>query len=608
MKKSIICRSLGMAFAPLLLSATFVQAAQTESYYLIEEIPLEAANGLAEANSDIVVTAVSNDGEYVAGNALTFRTPFRFYDFSDRTTFDYGCQYASEVCDLLFYGEDSFYDTYRYRLREQNNVLYKSNVLSFLANRNISGVHTDGKNIPPLPTWDTIDEKIYIFDDISNSSYTTDTRINDLNGELGWAVGYDSAPFSNPNGSGYTREFIQRGFALRLTDQAKITLLPTAFSSSGDLADDRGGLSSGLKVIEKEGRTLVVGLSSVDYSNVDSFGECQTGNQENYYRCSGFHTQAWVWDITDAVDGEQVIGEQLVEGYARSRYGNAPNFNLIKGANNDLLVGISSDDVYDSTNGSRGRAAVYTDNGDGTYQLNLIPNIQIDGDNDKFEDSVSHTWANQVNSNNLVVGNLRYVEVKSRNRPVEAFVYDGDENSENYQKVTWPLRNNPFSGANSEFSDINDNGLIVGWRDGLGEEQPSYNGTSRRQSGFLLDYNRYLAGNPSYTWSLNQLTCYEQDGIPQIPLYRIEFATHINNEGDIFANGYHYQSAEDFVNGVNPRAVLLKLVRNPAVTDIDDLATCPQIEEVKYERKGASSLWLGLLLLPVVFVRRFIKR
>ncbi len=604
----MIKRSIATAFAPLFLTASFAHAAQTESYYLIEEIPIEAANGLAEGNGDLVVTAVSNDGEYLAGNALTFRTAFRFYDFSDRTTFDYGCQYASEVCDLFFYGSNSFYDTYRKRLREQSGTLYQSNVLAFLANRNISGMHTDGKNIPPLPTWDTINEKLYVFDDIANSDYTTDTRINDINSELGWAVGYDSAPFANPEGGSYKRDFIQRGFALRLSDQAKVTLLPTAFNSSGELEDDKGGLSSGLQVIEKDGRTLVVGIGSVSYSNSDSFGECQTGNRENYYRCSGFHTQAWTWDITDAVDGDQVTGEQLVDGYVRSRYGNAPNYNLIKDANSEILVGLSSDDVYDSTNGSRGRATYYTDNGDGTYSLNKIPNIRIDGDNDKFEDSVSHTWANAVNDANLIIGNLRYVEVKSRNRPVEAFVYDGDENSVNYQQVTWPLRNKPFSGANSEFSDINSEGLIVGWRDGDGQEQPAYNGTTRRQTGILLDYNRYIDGNSSYSWTLNQLTCYEQDGTPQIPLYRIEFATHINDEGEIFANGYHYQSAEEFINGVNPRAVLLKLVRNPAVTDIDDLAICPQIEEVKYERKGASSLWLGLLLLPVVFVRRFIKR
>ncbi|WP_221077112.1 DUF3466 family protein [Agarivorans aestuarii] len=608
MKKSMMKRSLAMAFAPLVLSASFAQAAQTESYYLIEEIPLETSNGLVEANGDLVVTAASNDGEYVAGSAQTFRSAFRFYDFSDRTTFDYGCQYASEVCDLFFYGDNSFYDTYRKRLREQRTVLYQSNVLSFLANRNISGMHTDGKNLPPLPTWDTINEKLYVFDDIANSDYTTDTRVNDVNSELGWAVGYDSAPFSNPDGGNYTRDFIQRGFALRLSDQAKVTLLPTAFNSSGELEDDKGGLSSGLQIIEKDGRTLVIGIGSVSYSNSDSFDECQFGNQENYYRCSGFHTQAWVWDITDAADGDQISGEQLVDGYVRSRYGNAPNYNLVKDANSEILVGLSSDDVYDSTNGSRGRATYYTDNGDGTYSLNKIPNIRIDGDNDKFDDSVSHTWANAINDASLIVGNLRYVEVKSRNRPVEAFVYDGDQNSETYQEVNWPLRNRPFSGANSEFSDINNEGLIVGWRDGDGEEHPAYNGTTRRQTGFLLDYNRYLEGNPNYTWTLNQLTCYEQDGAPQIPLYRIEFATHINDDGDIFANGYHYQSAEEFVNGVNPRAVLLKLVRNPAVTDIDDLAICPQIEEVNYERKGASSLWLGLLLLPVVFVRRFIKR
>ncbi|WP_411991407.1 DUF3466 family protein [Agarivorans sp. DSG3-1] len=607
MKKSILNCSLSLAFAPLLLSAGFSHAAQTESYYLIEEIPLEAANGLAEGDGNINVTAASEDGNYVAGNALTFRSPFRFYDFSDRTTYDYGCQYASEVCNLFYYGTGSFYELYRDRLRDQSSKLYKSNVLAFISERNISGAHTDGKNIPPLPTWDTVNEKLYVFDDISNDTYTTDTRVNSINGELGWAVGYDSSPFTSDTGSSYARDFIQRGFAYNLSTQAKITLLPTAFNSSGDLADDKGGLSSGLQIIEKDGRTVVIGLASVSYSNSDSFGECQTGNRENYYRCSGFHTQAWAWDITDALDGDQVTGELFVDGYVRSRYGNAPNFNLIKDYNGEVFVGISSDDVFDSTNGSRGRATFYTDNGDGTYKLTKIPNIAIDGDNDKFEDSVTHTWANAINNQSLVVGNLRYVEVKSRNRPVEGFVYDNEENSENYQEVRWPLRNKPFSGANSEFSDINDSGIIVGWRDGDGEEQPSYNGTTRRQTGMILDYNRFLEGNSSYTWTLNQLTCYEQNGEPQIPLYRFEYATHINDEGEIFANGYHYETAEDFVNGVNPRAVLLKLVRNPAVTDIDNLAVCPQIEEVKYERKGASSLWLALLLLPVVFVRRFIK-
>ncbi|WP_055731720.1 DUF3466 family protein [Agarivorans gilvus] len=608
MKKSLLTRSFRLAFAPLLLSVSYAHAAQTESYYLIEEIPFSAENGLSEAQSNIVVTAASEDGEFIAGNALSFRTYFRFYDFANRTTYDYGCQYASEVCSLFNEGEGSFYDLYRKRLREQRSTLYQSNVLAFLAERNVSGSHSDGKNISPLPQWSTINEKLFIFDEQTNSDYTTDTRVNHIDSELGWAVGYDSAPFSISTETYYTREFIQRGFAYNLFTQAKVSLLPTAFNSSGDLADDRGGLSAGLTTIEQDGRILVIGLASVGYSNSDSFGECQRGEEQSYYRCSGFNTQAWVWDITDAQDGDEVTGQALVDGYARSRYSNAPNYNYLNDYNGEFFVGLSSDDVYDSYNGSRGRAAIYTDNGDGSYQVNRIPNIRIDGDNDQFDDSVSHTWANAVNQQNLVVGNLRYVEVKSRNRPVEGFVYDANESSENYETVNWPLRNKPFSGANSEFADINNHGLIVGWKDGATEEQPAYNGTTRRQTAMLLDYQRYLDGETTFNWSLNQLTCYEQDGEAHLPLYRMEYATHINDEGEIFASGYHYQTANDFIYGVNPRPVLLKLVRNPAVTDIDDLAVCPSLEEQKYQRKGAANIWLGLILLPLVFVRRFIKK
>ncbi|UPW20488.1 DUF3466 family protein [Agarivorans sp. TSD2052] len=611
MKKSILNCSMSLVFAPLVLSASLAHAAQTESYYLIEEIPLSADSetGLAEANSNLSITAVSEEGEYVAGNVLTFRTSFRFYDFSDRTTYDYGCQYASEVCRLFLYGDNSFYETYRDRLREQKSVQYLSNVLSFVAENSVSGNHTDGKNIQPLPTWDTVKEKLYVFDDISNEIYTTDTRVNSINNTLGWAVGYDSAPFIDDSGTSYTRDFIQRGFAYRLSDQAKVTLLPTAFSTSGELSDENGGVSSGLQVIEKDGKTLVIGMASTGYAggSTDSFNECQTGNRENYYRCSGFHTQAWVWDITDADDGAQVEGTQLVDGYVRSRYGEAASYNLLKNGNGSVFVGTSSDDVYNSTNGSRGRAAFYTENEDGTYTVNKIPNIKIDGDNSNFEDAVSHTWANDINDSSLVIGNLRFVEVKSRNRAVEGFIYDNDENSDDYESVVWPLRNKPFSGANSEFSSINNDGLLVGWVDGLGEDQPSYNGTTRRQSAILLDINRYKEGDSSYFWRLNYLTCYEQDGEAEIPYYRIEHATHITEEGDIFASGFHYESANDFIYGINPRAVLLKLTRNPNVTDIDDVAACPNVEEVKYERKGASSsLWL-LLLLPLVFVRRFKK-
>ncbi|WP_026959036.1 DUF3466 family protein [Aliagarivorans taiwanensis] len=632
MKKTFVASALGLILSQQVVTA---HAANIEPYYLVEEIPIveELAEeqapepyllGLEDARYDFNVTAVSDDGTLVAGRALTFFTYFTFFDFFDRTTFDYGCQYSSDVCDNYNYSNYGFYEFYREAHIHQRSRLYESKILAYWADLSGSpAIRNSGSNVEPVPVWPVVDEKLYVFDDPTSGQATTDTQINDIQRIDGhvWLTGWDSAPYYLNDSSNYVRDHIGRGFAKNASTGAVITLAPCNQSLTStdecDVTRLNGGASVGAKFVFNdelpgyEGRTVVVGFASYRYLDNSSsyFNDCQRGNRDYYSRCSGFDTQVWIWDITDAADGDLVFGEQLVDGYDLARYG-ASRYNVVNDiGSRGTMVGMSSRAEYDSRTGSRGRATKFVPNSDTAevpYTTIQIPNLRSDNhapNTDKYRDTVMHTWATAVNDvSRLIVGNLRFSAEKGRNRPVEGFVYEDDGSN----TVAWPFRNLPQRGSNSHFSDVNANSYVVGWRDADGEEQPSYRGTTRRQTGFILDYNAYKSGAAVSSWNLIDLTCYESDaGEAMLPLYRIEYPQSIEDDGTVIASGYHYANANDFINRTNPRPVLLRLTVNPN-GDLANLAQCPQLEEQPSERSGGAMAWWSLLLLlPIAFVRQF---
>ncbi|WP_026973557.1 DUF3466 family protein [Aliagarivorans marinus] len=631
MKKTFVASALGLILSQQVVTA---HAANIEPYYLVEEIPIieELAEeqapepyllGLEDARYDFNVTAVSDDGTLIAGRALTFFTYFTFFDFFDRTTFDYGCQYSSDVCDNYLYSIHGFYDFYREAVVGQRGKLYESKILAYWAD--LSGnptIRSSGSNVEPVPVWPLVEEKVYVFDDSNAETPTTDTQINDIqriNGHV-WLTGWDSAPYYLSESNGYARDHIGRGFAKNESTGDVITLAPCnqALNSSVecDITRLNGGASVGSKFVFNdelpgyEGRTVVIGFASYQYYDTSSsyFNDCQTGNRDNYARCSGLDTQMWVWDITDAADGDVVFGEQLVDGYNLRQYG-AARYNILNDVGSQgTMVGMSSRAEFDSRTGSRGRAAIFvenTKNDNAPFSVAQIPNLNSDNANqntDDYRDTVVHTWATAVNDESqLIVGNMRFSAEKGRNRAVEGFVY---ENS-GTDRVAWPFRNLPQRGSNSHFSDVNAESIVVGWRDADGEDQPSFRGTTRRQTGFILDYEAYKRGDAVSSWNLIDLTCYETgEGQVTLPFYRIEYPQSIEDDGTVIASGYHYANSDDFINRANPRPVLLRLTVNPS-GDLQNLAQCPQLEEQPFERSGGSMGWLVLLILPVAFVRQF---
>lgn len=643
---------------PLLANSAIAEITK-QPYLLIEEIEVTQSDSLIDASYEYYPTATAEESDgtvHIAGHAQAIVSPFRFFDFSAPYTFDYGCQYSDEVCDLLWYGfeddngdadEDGFL-YYRERLEDQDDGAYTSQFLAFIADDN--DIDTSSIDADTQISWTPVSEKFYAYDTSEEDS--TDTRIHDLyidSSDNLWAVGYDSSPYSSEvsvtnNDSDrdtLSRSFIQRAFLKNTTDGSVIELLPDIFYDDDedfDLTDDYGGLSAAYKIIEVDGNIYAIGQASngfidEDDSDADYWEECQY-DADDYYYCSGYTTQAWAWDITDIIDGSDTTTSEL-SGFALADdwvdTDSDDDYDLVNRSaiayamnSSGVGVGYSTIDISESVTGGHAMAATFIcedDDDDGAYgddecDVTQLPNTADEDDYD--DDEIDHQWAVDINNAGLIIGNSRSAESDNSNKAVEFFVFEavtdsdgGYDFTDDDGSISWPLHDDPIDGANSEIKAINDNNLAVGFRDAEDEEQPSYNGTTRQQAAFLFDADSYLDGDDDYVWYLNDLICYEEDDEATTPYYLIEYATDISDDDDysIIASGYRYDSFDDMDDGVDPTPVMLRLTINSA-GDISDLASCPESEDAdsSYERQGAASWGLLMLLIPFGFIRRSILR
>jgi hypothetical protein len=654
-----ICNSVwrsGLPFTLAALSLNTYAAITKEPYLLVEEIGITQEDSLENASYEIYPTAAvtnSSDTTYISGAAQAVLSPFRFFDFSATPTYDYGCQYSDEVCDLLYYGtEDSDGDAnengfmyYRAALEDQSDGDYTSYFMAFLASGAGSVSSLSEGDTYDYDTWTAVTEKQYVFDTAAENN--TDTRINDLyidtdanidSSSYVWAAGYDSDPFNETDtASGEAdrdtldRAFVQRAFLKNLDTGTIISLMPTVFSDDddADITDDYGGISAAYKIVEldtdDDGTTdtvYAIGQASNAFidDDPDYWEDCQY-DADYFGYCSGYTTQAWAWDITDIISGSdttttELDGFALVDGWINEDYDEVNRSAIAYAMNSEGVgVGYTTTDISESVTGGHAQAVTFDCSGglsEESCTLTKIPGTASESDYDDSE--IEHQWAVDINENGIVIGNSRSAEVDNYNKAVEFFVFkavtddDGDYDfTDSDGTLSWPLRDKPFDGANSEIKAVNDNNLMVGWRDDEDQDQPSYGGTSRRQAAFLFDYDRYIGDDTSgddNVWYLNDLICYEEEGEATQPFYRIEYATEIMDDDSIIASGYKYDSIDDLWNKTNPTPVLLKLSVNSS-GDLDNLASCPVEEEEDYVRQGAGSSTLLLLLLPFGLIRRF---
>ena len=607
-KLSAVSIALGLAY----VSSAAAAPVNPGAYYEIEEIAVSKTGDFEQANFGPYAVAISPDGQKAAG--LSTRSAINALDYGLHFTYERECYYSNEICDVIYKGSDntanpSFENAVRKWRNEETraaNNYYSTQFIPFTVDAGLAVTRVHG------------------FDSVA--SHSTDQVVTDITNS-GEMVGYGSAVFST--GAPFSREFNRRGFYQSAAGEV-CQLSPTM-----DMT--RGGFSAAYNISDVtlangETRKLVFGHASVSRPNNEnvyldrcyaSTTDDDRNNNNELTFCPGFNTQPWVWDVTNGCDTGVLEGSPMVanptEQWLDVRGGDRGTIYSAAAFSSDskgIVVGFSTQRFNNGERGDRARATYFVPNDNGEYLLNPMRISQVEVGVEDPKDNLRHTWATDINSNGLIVGNRVFELIKGRNRPTEFFVFDkttqtamlplADKNIRTKRERVANTDNNK-PGSNSQASAINDAGMVVGWADAPGETQPVEAGSTRRQSAFIYDTATQDA------WYLNDLVCTKDAaGNVKVPYYRFEKANDISDDGSILVTGYRYENKDDFLNITNAKPVLLKLNRNLAAGDINSQPNCYDSSEAEiidkpFERSGGSAFWLLMLGLPLLLVRKFTK-
>lgn len=631
------------------VSQSALAAVTTQPYFNVQEIGV-ADDVVTPSVHRLRGMAMVDDGtnNYIAAKTQGFRDPFADFDFNLPFTFQYGCQYADEICEAAWRGyqthgrddEDGFYNYRDAFTAAFGQSSYTSRIVALLSSDLSSGgtTSTQYPNVATFPI-DTL-HKFYVkVKDVSTDDH--DTRITDMaviSGDV-WVTGYDID---------VTAGTPPRGFVESLDGTTHIDLEPYAPAPPTALTD--GGLSAGYSFGQTADRTwFVAGTTAIEEAedsndsdgsyhlcydreqDVDESDDFQSGE---YYRyCPGFRTQAAVWPLgsgsfTDSsvtpiipatTDANWLDGDNHVNH-------NAAAF----GANNaGLIAGYVTHRDGSGDLDAYARATLYYFDGT-TLTRQVLSGSDSDLVGNHDDNDIRDQWAVDVTDSigspgsTYVIGNERYTRHEAasgsnHNQTVNFFVsrLNNPDGTDGTGSVSWPLRNQPNGASNQIAAIDHSTGMAAGWRE-TSNNVTAYNGIRRTQSAFLFDLAGYevsgsTAGN---LWSIQRLTCYTDttDGVAsvQMPLYRIDnVSSVIGDRGDlqVLASGYKYNSVSDYTDRWNATPVILKLTHDSTNSSLGSLSGCPNYEpDTHHSRSGGSAGWLALLLLPGLFVRVITKR
>lgn len=531
----------------------------------------------------------------VATNTNTYAQSFT-YDIGAPWTYNEYCVYDSDVCEMFWDGSKT----------DGSDGLY-------IWRRNILKTYGTGYESETTTKVDTVE--------VSPSSLTQSRKITAIASD-GAQVGY--ATDSNA-------KIVRRGF-YNTTELKPRFMTNGGFSSAHDLSDVSVSNANGVLFSQR----VIVGQSSVNWPNANGsdgrFNACFNAapdddrfDYDDLYYCPGFNLQASFWS-----DSDLSVANVFTSKWINGLVGNESDATYIANAyainTSGFAVGFSTQDIFSGDSGGRARATIFkpTVNADATlsYAMTEITKPKTDTGSDyndiirdtvavditdktfvsadsRFTDAVGTDDASQAF---IVVGNRTYNQPQNRSYATEFYTYDIKTGETRY-----PLQANPIKGANSQASKINNDGLVVGWRDARGETSPTADGSARFQSAFIYDYK---SKKSAY---LDDLYCKEiNDGnISGDVRYRFSNAISItdNNNSDsytIVANGFDYVNVENYKNRVGSTPVVLSMTVTKAELDaFDNSSQCPVKAEEDYERSGAGMGWFILLPTMMLLFRRF---
>ena len=404
--------------------------------------------------------------------------------------------------------------------------------------------------------------------------------------EDGVKVGWGSAPYTKieftPDGdteseTHYIRDFTRRAFVMTPSGE-RVDLMPIEQTYGGlSIATDIQKVSEGYVVIGESSVSMVAEALERLEDRCDGENQPLEVCYEGYVTSTSSalynrHATKWVLDndfnVIDTIDlGLGIIPDEdeLKTAWISTALGTNEN---------DIAVGYS---VVRYDGDKRRYYPVYFQNGE------VVEFI----DEDKYQQGGR---AVSINQHNVFTGYaIERIEGTDRSK----FFYHDIATGE----TRFP--DDFFKSSSVVANDINDNGLIVG----QGEVETT-SSARRRQEGFIYNIN-----NETFTNLNDLLPCYESDG--ETPYaYVVSEAIGILNDGTVYGTATKTVDKRDAQGNVvvdsegkveqESIVVPVKLTYNPdGVAD-----TCPPKEKETYERQGASTGFIGLLLLPLVAIRR----
>jgi len=573
---------------------------------------LLCSNALAAVAVDVIAeqTDSSRFGPYVsamdtssaatstATYTNTFAQPFT-YDIGAPWTYNEYCQYDDDVCEMLWEGSES----------DGSDGLY-------IWRRNILNTYNGYNGTYQSETETSVNDTV-----ISTPSGLSESR------KITAITSTDQVGYATDSGL----QIVRRGF------YNDIILAPLGFDSNGGFSSAHDftdvNVSNSDKTITYAKR-LIVGQASVQWSNADDdsrFTYCfnypiddDRYDYDDLYNCPGFDLQASYWNE----DGSAIA---YLSGNSATEWLNTGSYatfiaNAYAINTSGFAVGFSTQQIYSSTSGGRARATIFkptVDSADAlSYAMSEITQPKTDAGSD-YNDVIRDTVAIDITdtvyvsanvpfeatdgTDNgsqafIVVGNRTFEAVQNRSRVTEFYTYDVANGT-----VRYPFNANPITGATSQVSKINNDGLIVGWRDARGETSPREDGSARFQSAFIYDYKTEKSAY------LDDLYCKEVNDGTIAGEVRYRFANAISiSDADgsgnvtVVANGFDYNNVENYKNrsGSSPVVLTMTITQD----DLDSLSTtsqCPIKADEDYERSGAGMGWFILLPTMMLLFRRF---
>ena len=403
----------------------------------------------------------------------------------------------------------------------------------------------------------------------------------------GTTVGWGSAPFDKitftPDGetveeTWFTREFIERGILIS-EGGVEVPLVPEF--------TEHGGTSKASDIVATDTGYIVVGNVSVSIpterqttitDNCDGLDEPVMACIESLNSRSTrglFNKTAVKWTLDSAfnVTSTELLGLALTP---KEDEDNNPFISNALAVNkNGVAVGFSNTRYFDRD------ATILT-----------MPTYFKDGEVVDFinqQDDWQAGKAFAINDNDIIAGYAtKRIEGSLRNK---LFYHDINTN-------TTVFPEDYFISSSSYANDINNQGYIVGEGD-VGETA-----SSRRSEAFI-----YKIGDDKITNLNTLLPCYDSDGETSFS-YKMVEAKSINESNEVFGVATKtvekLNSLGEVVTDINGNiqyesvAVAVKLSPIPN----GEVENCKAPDAEFYERSSASFSWFGLLLLPLVGLRR----